>query len=142
MIYVEKEKNFNAIEGRKIHNVMQEPDKNKFWLFDNEYSIYAGYNFMYNRGHRLEYTKFYWLQEQILQTLCLFNENLVLNIQRLADMSSPYEYLLQYIKTQDPLYNKLEESAQVSPVDVSVFRTRFHERLKHFLAHVNFCAVL
>ena len=142
MYYVQKDKNFHDIEQRQMHNVMQDPAKNKFWLFDNEYSVYAGYKSLYSRKERLEKTLYFWIHEQIVKTSCLFTENVVNNIQTLANMSSSYEYLLGYIKTKEPLYHKLEASAQLSHLEDILFRTRFHERLNSFMMIVYSCAEL
>ena len=137
-----EKKDFIHIERKPIRNVMQVPDTNKFWLFDNEYGMYVGYKYLFTTSNLLEYTKWFWVQEQILKSICVFNENTVKNIQRLASMQSPHEYLLAYVREKDPLYHKLEAITELMPLEVSLFRERFHERLKFLMMWINFCAVL
>ena len=131
------ENNFVHVGGYTIHNMMQVPGKNKFWLFDNEYGLYVGYNYIYEYRKKL-----FWIQEQILKILCVFNEKTIKNIQQLASMESPYEYLLAYVRENDSLYLKLEASKQLQPSEELLFRTRFHERLKYIMSWIMFCSVL
>ena len=142
MDYAKKESDFVHVEGHPIRNVMQVPEKKKFWLFDNEYSLYVGYKYLYSTGNDLEYTRWFWMQEEIIKTLCIFNEKTVKNIKRLSSMQSPYEYLLAHVRENDPLYWKLEASGQLLPLEELLFRTRFHERLKYIISWVMFCSVL
>ena len=125
--------------GGVVKNLRQDPGK-KFWLIDNEYSVYVGYNALFNMTNHFEDTQQFRIHEHIIKSLCVFNENIVKRIQWMADMKSPYEYLLEYIRDRDPLFHKMETSNRLFVRHEVLFKTRFHGRLKGFMMWANFCA--
>lgn len=65
-----------------------------------------------------------------------------MNIKRLSEMPSLVEYLLNYVREQDPLFHLLEESNDISPLANELFQSRFQERLTFFMSWVEFCKML
>ena len=141
---LEKEYKTNTFRDMEapIHNVRKTHDTGKFWLSDNELSSYEGFKYLYSEYDTKKYTPYFWMQEKVLKSLCLFKKQTILTIKRLSEMPSPAEYLLNYVRENDPLYHKLEESGDIVPLTKTLFLSRFHERLTFFMSWVDFCRVL
>ena len=142
VFYFLNKKNSVHIE-HQIRNVRKIPNSGKFWLFDNEFSVYAGFRCLYaaNNGN-LEYTLWYWLQEQILKTCCIFNEETIQKIRKLASVESAAEHLLPYTRMHDPLYGRFEAATSMDHLTQTLFRERFHERIKFLLNWIDYCEIL
>ena len=72
-----------------VHNIKKYIATSKFWGFDNEFSAYEGYKYFYTTrtGTGKGFTKWFWIQEQLLKVICVFNRKTVESIRILAQKS-------------------------------------------------------
>ena len=116
-------------------NVLKTYDTGKIWVFDNEFSTYEGYKYFYHPT----FTKWYWIQEWILKSLCIFNKKMIINVQNLAEKKSPVDFLMDFLKESEPLYQEFEDKIFVPEVHRLCFTSRFAERLNSVLLWVEHC---
>ena len=122
-----------------IRNIARSYEDNKLWLFDNEFAMYQGYKYMYTNYSAQMYTKWFWAQEKIIKTVCIFRKQTIENIYRLVVMDSPVEYLMSYIHKKENLYQAFTDKTIIWDHAKSTFESRFHERLKFIIAWANYC---
>lgn len=117
-------------------NTRQDYETGKLWLFDNEYSFYTGYEPSYIQ----QYSWQYWYHERLLKSICIFRQQTINLVSDLASRPSPADYLLQYIRRREPLYEKMEHILLLERNTRKKFMSKFKDRLNFVLAWVNYCS--
>ncbi len=119
--------------GAPIHNIRKNYDTGKFWLFDNEFAMYEGAKYMFSIFDTEKFTGVYWHQERILKSLCVFRHETVENIKHLAEMKSPLGYLIEFVRSKEPLYDLLAQQVPTKPFTRDLMESRFHARMKFLI---------
>ena len=123
------------LPNEPMHNVLKTYDTGKIWVIDNEFSTYASYIYYYQPT----FTKWYWIEEWVLKSLCIFNKKMIINIQNLAEKKSPVDFLMDFLTVSEPLYQDFEDKVFVPGMHRFYFNTRFAERLNSVLLWVEYC---
>ena len=129
-----------------IRNVRQTYDSGKLWLFDNEFSSFEGFKNLYSDvnsdDEKEEYTEWFWLQESILRSICVFRKQTIQNIEALAEQPLPDQFLLRYVQNKESYFHAIDDIGELSPGTKYLFAKRFRERLKLLMSWIQYCKEL
>ena len=90
---------------RYVKNVALTSDK-KMILFDNEWTMYFGYQFLYSKRRNNKICK-NTIMDKVLKVFCVFRRNTIEKVRSLFSKSNPGEYILSYAMSSDPLLSSL-----------------------------------
>ena len=127
---------------KQIHNVGKNRQNGKLWLFDNEFSVFQGAQYLYTYGNTRKLTKYFWFHERVLRMTCMFKRETIYMIQKLARKASVADFVLTYVRNNEPLFDTLEKQTNMSEFVKNTFYNRFHERFKFVIAWVEYCKQL
>ena len=64
---------------------------------------------------------------------------MIINVQNLAEKKSPVDFLMDFLKESEPLYQEFEDKIFVPEVHMLCLTSRFAERLNSVLLWVEHC---
>ncbi len=121
-----------SVLTESVRNLRKVPETGKMWFIDNESGLFDAYELLY-KGKEMG-RKFIEFHKRMLQTLCLFRQNVVSSIQQMVAHMYPHKQLLSLAKSRDPLLSKLPDTAEHK-----LFKGYFHTRLKEVMSWINTC---
>ncbi|GAB1598305.1 hypothetical protein Ahia01_000107400 [Argonauta hians] len=124
--------NSPGILQEHIRNLRKSPTSGKFWLIDNESGLLDAYDLLYQ--DKISGKHFVSFHQQMLQTMCIFQESIVNSLQTLRNLSAPHLKLEEYARHYEPLLNKIPKD-----YTYSLFKTMFSKRLAEVSNWIEYC---
>lgn len=113
---------------RPIHNLARSTDTNTLVLFDNESAFWIGY------GIARHNYKYYHLQKEFLQKLCVFRQSTLHILQSMNGDANPVSIIRDNFRRSDPA-----GFIELGNLPAKAW-DEFHSRLHHLLLWVEDCA--
>lgn len=121
-----------SVIEENIRNLLQGAKTHKLWLIDNESGLLDAYEYIYSQvGSGKNFIKFH---QDMLQTMCIFEEKVVTNVKKLAIDPTPHLTLEMYALQNEPLIKKFVKGRAYQ-----VFTNRFSERLNEVQNWIDHC---
>ena len=128
-------RNMFGEKSSKIKN-MHYTKTRRMILFDNEWTMYSAYRFLYSRKEFGSIRKV--VLEKLLQSVCIFKKDIVARVEQLSNHKNPGTFLLSYATQTEPLLPYLMEWS-LKPDSMDLFLTKFQERTFAALMWVKAC---